>query len=453
MDKTLLPTSFESGQARAEQSERSTPGIFTRGNLILSAALYVAALITLVVFNHAVGQHVLRPSSDAPHYVYQAEAFLHGRWNIDMPASYVDVIKLHGLNYIVYPPFPALVYLPVVAFMGLKTPDPLITIFIASLNLPLLYLLFEQARVSGLTRRPIRDNLIFAILLYFGSINLWLSIAGRMWFEAHVIGFTCSTISLLLALRGRYGWAAFALGCAFFSRSTVAVFFPVVFYFAWQGNIGEHNLEAFLVSLWRRAPRWQDIPWRRLAAPLAVTCVVVLLFGWRNWYLFGSPFDSGYSALLSQHYPQVTHGPFNIRYVPSNIIGNFFTFPNIYFNGPFDRHPTLDMLNGGVSVSPFVTTPLFLYLFWRNRTFSATRVALWISIGLLVIALLLFHAIGWIEFGNRYLYDGYPWAFLLLVMTDAEVDWRVWALGAFAIVVNILGAVEFWRGVILHFTI
>ncbi len=451
MDEVSLSVTAKTKRARAEQSGREIAGVFTRGNMALSITLYLAALIVLIALNRAFAQPLISPSSE-PHYVYQAEAFLHGRWNIDLPATRVDVIHLHGgLDYIVYPPFPALVFLPVVAFMGLKTPDALLTILISALNLPLLYLLFEQARASGLTHRPLRENLTFALLLYFGSINLWLSLGGRMWFEAHIIAFTCSTLSLLLSLRGRHGWAAFALGCAFFSRSTVGVFFPVILYFAWQGGSGEHHIEAFLASMWRRAPRWRDIPWRRLAPPLAVICGVILLFAWRNWFLFGSPLDSGYNTLIAQHYPEVTHGPFNIRYLPSNIIGNFFTFPNIHFNGPFDRHPTIDMLNGGVSVSPFVTTPLFLYLFWRNRAFSATRAALWICIGLLVIAVLLFHAIGWYEFGVRYLYDGYPWAFLLLVLTDAVVDWRVWALGAIALAVNVLGAEEFWRGGVLRF--
>lgn len=450
MDEFLPRITAISQHTRAEQSEKAAERVFTPGNIALSVTLYLAALIALIALNRAFSQSLLTPSG-APHYVYQAEAFLHGQWNIALPASKVDVIQLHGLDYIVYPPFPALVFLPVVAFMGLNTPDPLLTILISALNLPLLYLLFEQARATGLTRRTLRENMIFALLLYFGSINLWLSLGGRMWFEAHIIGFTCSTLSLLLSLRGRHGWAAFALGCAFFSRSTVAVFFPVTLYFAWQGVSGERHIEAFLASLWRRAPHWQDIPWRRLAPPLVVICCVILLFAWRNWFLFGSPLDSGYSALLAQHYPEVTQGPFNIQYVPSNIIGNFFTFPNIHFNGPFDRHPTFDMLNGGVSVSPFVTTPLFLYLFWRNRAFNATRAVLWICIGLLVVALLLFHAIGWYEFGVRYLYDGYPWAFLLLVLTDATLDWRVWALGAFALVVNMLGAAQFWHGGVLHF--
>jgi hypothetical protein len=178
------------------------------------------------------------------------------------------------------------------------------------------------------------------------------------------------------------------------------------------------------------------------------------LFMARNAYVFGSPLDSGYDVLLQQHYPVVTNGPFCVCYVPSNIVANFFTFPLITFSGPFggafDRHPVFDMLNHGDAISVFVTTPLFLLLFWRNRKFSLTRVALWVTIGLVVLAVLLFHAAGWYQFGARYLFDGYAYAFLLLALSDARVDWRFVALGVLGVGINLLGAHQFWTGMMFR---
>jgi hypothetical protein len=68
----------------------------------------------------------------------------------------------------------------------------------------------------------------------------------------------------------------------------------------------------------------------------------------------------------------------------------------------------------------------------------------------MVIAILLFHAAGWYQFGARYLFDAYPFAFLLLALTDARVDWRFAALGYFGVLINILGAYQFWTGAIPH---
>jgi hypothetical protein len=109
-----------------------------------------------------------------------------------------------------------------------------------------------------------------------------------------------------------------------------------------------------------------------------------------------------------------------------------------------------DGFDGGVAVSVFVTTPLFLYLFWRNARWSGLRTMLWVTLLVLLGVLLPFFSIGSFQFGARFLYDGYAYAFLLLALTDARVDWRFAVLGLLGIVVNDLGAVQRWTGVIVH---
>jgi hypothetical protein len=358
------------------------------------------------------------------------------------------VIVVNGKDYIVYPPFPALLLLPFVAVFGLATSDILFTAVAAACNLPLLFLVFEQARQSGLTRRSWIENLIFAALCYYGSINLWLSLGGRMWFTAQVVCFAFTLLALVAGLRGHYAWSAVLLGCAFFSRATVVFVYLFLFYLAWQGS--DRGFERFARSLWARRPDWSAIPWRRLAPISAVSAGVALLFLLHNTLIFGSPLNTGYDILIQQHYPVVTTGAFNLRYIPANLVANFLDFPKVTFTGPFDRHPTIDMLNGGVGLSVFFTTPLFLLLFWRNRAFSMTRTALWVTLGLIVVVLMVFHAAGWITFGARYLYDAYPLAFLLLALNEERLDWRVVALGLLGVGINLLGAHQFWTHQIIH---
>jgi hypothetical protein len=427
---------------------QATPAL-SRRNLAISCGLFVGALLALFALETKF-KIPLTSVSSAPHYVYQAWSFLHGRWDLDLSAQTTDIVVLHGKHYIVYPPFPAVMLMPFVAIFGLSTSDVLFTAVVSACNLPLLYLLFEQVRAIGFTRRSWVENLVISIVCYFGSINLWLSLGGRMWFTAHIVSMTCVLLSLLLAFRGHYGWSAVALGCAFFSRGTLALGFPLLFYLAWEDVGREPTLVRFVLSLWRRKPDWTAVPWRRLLLPAAITVLVVGLFMWRNLVVFGSPLETGYNILIHQRYPQVTTGPFNIRYVPSNIVANFFSFPQITFTGPFDRHPVFNMLNGGYCVSVFVTTPLFLLLFTRNRQFSPLRAALWVTLALIVALVLLFHAAGWVQFGARYLYDGYAYAYLLLALTDARVDWRFIALGLVGIGVNLLGANQFWTGHVFH---
>ncbi|HEY7985216.1 MAG TPA: hypothetical protein VID73_13650, partial [Ktedonobacterales bacterium] len=394
-------------------------------------------------------------TSNAAHFLFQAQSLLHGRLDIAMPASVVDVVVVHGKHYIVYPPLPAILMMPGVAIWGLHFSDVMFTLIFSALNLPLLFFLFEQARADGLTRRGTNENVFIALLLYFGSINVWLSVGGKMWFTAHIICLTFTLGSLLLALRRQFTWSAVLLACAFFSRATALFGFPLLVYLAWQDGGAGTDLQRFLTSLRARVPDWSAMPWRRILPVVGVAAAMLALFMVRNYAIFGSPLESGYSVLIHQRYPVVKDGPFSLKYIPANILSNFFDTPNITFTGPFDRHPTIWMLNGGVGISIFATTPLFLYLFWRNRTFSWLRAALWVTIGFVVAAVLLFHAAGWYQFGARYLFDGYPFMFLLFVANETKVvvggrrpnavDWRILALGLLGIAVNLLGAHAFWR--------
>lgn len=441
----------ERSDAPAEGST-STPDciaepVFGRRNIAIAASLFAVALLVLFAFQRAIHMPLFGVS-DAPHYIYQAESFLHGRWDLDLKPTATDVVVVHGKDYIVYPPFPALLLMPFVALFGLRTSDIFLTAVTSAFSLPLLFLLFEQARFNGLTRRTWVGNSLLAILLYFGSINLFLSLGGTMWFQAQVTCFTFTVLALLAGLRGRYALAAALLGCAFFSRATVAFGFLFIFYLAWQGR--DRCFERFVAALRAGKPDWGAVPWRRLAPAAAVTAAVALLFLVRNAIVFGAPFNSGYDILIHQHYPVVTTGAFNLRYIGPNLIANFFDFPRVTFLGPFDRHPTIDMLNGGDGLSVFFTTPLFLLLFWRNRSPSLTRAALWVVIGLVVVVVLLFHAAGWFTFGARYLYDAYPFASLLLAHGEARVDWRFVSLGVIGIAINVAGAAQFWAVHLAH---
>src|SRR5262249_5341022 len=296
----------------------------------------------------------------------------------------------------------------------------------------------------GLTRRIWLENAVISVLLWYGSVTLWLSLVGRVWYTEHIVAMTCTLLSLLFALRRQFSWSAVFLGCAVFTRSTLLLAFPLLFFLAWQ----ESPTDTIFAKLTRLFPisrlNWRAVPWKRLAGPAVVLGVVVGLFLARNWAEFGSPFESGYTILVQQRYPQAHDGVFSLSYVPANLLANFFGFPRLVYAGPFDHSPQIDWINQGLGTSVFLTTPLFLLLFWRNRRFSPVRGALWVVIGLIVACTLLFVATGWPQLGARYLFDGYAFAFLLLVLNQTVVDWRFEVLGLMGVVFNILGALQFW---------
>src|SRR5579884_1273142 len=208
--------------AESEAAARERP--LSRRNLAVVACLFVAALGGIFALQHKFHINSFGVSQ-FPHYVYQAESFLHGRWDVDLPRSLTDIVVLHGKDYTIYPPFPAVLLMPFVAVFGTATSDILFTAVISALNLGVLYLLLEQARVLGLTRRTWLENAAIAALLWVGSINLWLSLGGDMWYTAHIVGFTCALLSLLLALQRRFTLSAVYIGCGFLTRGTLALVF------------------------------------------------------------------------------------------------------------------------------------------------------------------------------------------------------------------------------------
>jgi hypothetical protein len=231
---------------------------------------------------------------------------------------------------------------------------------------------------------------------------------------------------------------------AFFSRGTMALGFPLIVYLAWQNAGAEAALERFARSIWQRQPAWHDVPWSRLIPPAAVCLSVVALFLLRDTLVFGSPLESGYDIANQQNYPQITHGLYSISYLQRNLVAAFFDFPRLTFTTPYDLAPTLNLVGDGMGMSVFVTTPLFLFLYAKNQRISPLRIALHITVALCVIQALLFCATGYHQFGDRYLFDAYPFAFLLLALNERRVDWRFVLLGIVGMSINAMGARQFW---------
>lgn len=435
-------------------AQDTTERLFSRQTCITAGCLLLGAILIFVLLDIVFGINPIAPSTN-PYFTYQAWSWLHGRWDITVPGDRTDLIMFNGKLYSVSSPFPAIMLVPFVALFGTNVSDVFFTIVVSAIDLALLFLLFEQLRINGFTQRSWRESLLWAVLLYFGSEAVCLSLGGAVWWIAHIVSLGCTLLALLLAFRRRYVWAAVALGCAFLTRSTLLLGFVFLLYLAWQddGGIGgsARALDRFVMSLRARRPDWSQVPWRRLSAIVAVGAAAVALYLARNYAMFGNPLESGYSILNAQQYPMIKHGLFSIVYVPSNIVDSFFAFPHIYHLTTYSHHVTLDMMNAGTGISIFLTTPLFLLLFWRNRHKSQLRAALWVSLFLMGGFVLLYYTAGYKEFGTRYLFDFYPFAWVLLLLSEVRTDWRVVVLGLVAIIINFLGAFQFWTGIMPHF--
>ncbi len=403
---------------------------------VMSLFLFFLALACLVVSSARLGIDPFG-SSDANHFVYQAYSLLHMR--LDIPQfTPTDIILVNSKHYIVYPPFPAILMMPFVAIFGLGFSDIFFTQVCSAINIVLLFWLLETLRLSGRSRRTFQQNVALCIFFFFGTISFYLSLGGTMWFTAHIVGATCTLAFMLFAFQRRYLLSALCLGCAFLTRAPAIAGLPLLLYLMLEEHVGATTLKELL-------KRARSLPWRPFALTLTPLLVILVIFLARNALAFGSPWETGYTLLIQQKYPAVHYGVISPHYIWSDIVANFLSFPAVKFTSPFDTLPQIDLLNGGYGISVFFTTPIFLFLFFaRNRTPSTLRKVLWISVGLITAFTLLYHAAGWYEFGARYLFEGYPYAFVLLAIYEIEMGWRFYLLGLFGILINFAGAQEFW---------
>jgi hypothetical protein len=406
-----------------------------RRTIVFSTVLFCVALLSLMVSSKNLGINPFGSSNS--HFLYQAQSFLQGR--LDIPHfTKEDIILVNGKYYIVYPPFPAFLMIPFVAIFGLGFSDIFFTQVFSAINVVLLFWLLETLRVSGRSRRTPQQNFVLSFFFFFGTINFYLSLGGTMWFSAHILATFCTLSFMLLAFKRHYALSALCLGCAFLTRAPAVVGLPLLVYLILEDQAGTDKLRDLFNQV-------RMLPWRKLSLALAPLLIAVLVFLARNALAFGSPWETGYSLLIQQLYPDVHYGVVSPHYIWSDLVANFLSFPSFTFRDAFDISPRLDLLRGGIGLSVFATTPLFLFLFFiRNHHPSTLRKVLWFVVVLITALTLVYHAAGWFQFGSRYLFEAYPYAFALLALSEIEFGWRFYLLGVVGIAINFFGAAVFW---------
>ncbi len=174
--------------------------------------------------------------SKAPHFVWQAEAFLHGQLALtSQPPNLNDWVFIpndHGGHwYVSFPPFPAVLMMPFVALFGLGFNDTVFTLAFAALNVALLYRLLRtlaETGEEGKDAKPASDHAWLSLLFGFGSLTWSCGIRGEVWFTAETIGVTLTLCYLLASCCRHPLLAGLFLACATITRTPLA--FSIVFF-------------------------------------------------------------------------------------------------------------------------------------------------------------------------------------------------------------------------------
>ncbi len=424
----------------------------------------------LVVYGGLAGPRLRGASSD-PHFVWLADAWLHGSLELTGKpphrndwASY-RVVELkdgrtvagvyrtpgHGgaarrfetlegpvlllershvrksrtRYFVSFPPFPALLLLPFVAIFRMGTNDVLFNVVVAACNVVGVHVLLRRLARSGQSERSPREDLALTLLFGLGTAHLWCSVLGQVWFTALVVGVACSC-GFLLAVEARRPWlAGLALAAGLATRPMLAllsIYYPLRL--LWTGE------------------RWDlsdlGVKVREVAAAAVLPLLAVGLLFLHNWLRFRHPLEFGHSYLAEGTIQRIAwHGLFSPRFVPKNLVAALVLWPRLQGAPPFvivSRH----------GMSLLLATPVFLWLLRPLRRPAVYR-ALWVAAACVAVPLLFYQNTGYEQFSYRFSLDVTPVLVVLLAVGGRRLSPLFWVAFAWAVAVNGFGAVVFKR--------
>lgn len=458
------------------------------------AALYAALFaIGLAVYGALAWDRLGRPSG-APHFVYQADAWLRGELAIrpdcgpcgpEQPCepppppcapgasplpnddwAYLERVELRdgtqvsGRRLVTrpgfrttrgavipieqiarsrgftahssFPAFPALLMVPGALAAGRAASDVWPTVIIAALILPLALLVLRRLAEAGASSRSVREDLWLVALLAFGSVLFYSAVQGQVWYTAQVVG---------VALALGYAWASIgarhpvvaglALGAAALTRTPMAFMFPLFLFEAWRAEAAGGRPRA--AALARKL-----VPF---LAPIAALAALGMLY---NHARFGSALEFGHTYLaLGDRRPVYQQtlieqwGLAHPHYLGRNLAAALTLLPEL-----LPRPPWIQVSGHGLAI--WVTTPALLLLLWPRARPPLHR-ALWLTTALVALPSLLYMNSGWFQFGYRFVLDYLVLLVMLLAIGGRPLTRAAKALIAIGIVVNAFGAATFGR--------
>ncbi|HKA87770.1 MAG TPA: hypothetical protein VKE22_08905 [Haliangiales bacterium] len=417
-------------------------------------------LVALVAYGAVAGKRLLRGSAD-PHFVVQADAWLHGRADIEAwPAGADDPAKveevrvddgtvvrgrrlkarpafrivggreipaariaqsLRTLHYVSFPPFPSVLFLPQAAISGARANDVATTVVLAALVPAAFLLCLRRLRAGGLTDRTPRDEVWLALLLGFGTVFFFSAVQGRVWFTAHVVGVLLSVLYVWASVEAERPLLAGAcLGLATATRTPMLFLAPLFLYETWRVGGTRRDFLRRLVLF---------------AAPLAA---IGALCAWYNYARFGELAEFGHSYLEVRQQAQIERfGLFSSAYLGRNLAVALTLLPQFSSTPPF-------VSISGHGLAMWVTTPILVYLLWPARKAEWHRI-LWLCVAVVAGWSLFYQNSGWVQFGYRFSLDYITVLVVLLAVGGRRLGHWAKVLIVAGIAVNLFGAITFNR--------
>ena len=409
--------------------------------------LFAISFFLLAAFS---SQRFLRQSA-APHFIYQAKAWLEGRLDLDprvLPnlEDWACVRESAGQKmrcegpvlptdrwYVSFPPFPAVAMLPFVALHGYQFNDTSFSVLLGALAIALFYGLLRFLSEAAESQRPNAENVGIALALGFGTVFFYCAIRGEVWFTAEVMGVALTCLYVLSAIRARYPVIAGAVFAMAALTRTPLVFAGVFFLLECLcPGPGDRWAQLKNVAADYKQPLRKLALFAAGAAPLAIAAAAY------NRVRFGSFTEFGHRFLYNNRVNADIdrYGLFNVHYLARNLDAAFLKLPEV------SLHPLrLGYDPNGLSI--LLTLPLIVFLL-APKARPRLHWPLWITVAVCALPGLFYQNTGYMQFGFRFSLDYTPFLLLLFGIGGWSLKNRwVMAAAALGLLVNFWGAVAF----------
>jgi hypothetical protein len=324
--------------------------------------------------------------------------------------------------YVSFPPFPAALFLPLVAIWGLNVNDVVFTVLVGALGPMLLFLVLRRLAARGDSQRSEYEDLWLTGMFAFGTVYFYSSVIGQVWYTAHIVSTMLVGLFVLCALDGKRPFlAGVFLGCLVLTRPQMGFWGILFLYEAWRASKGDRR--EFLRRFWR------------VAIPVALLGLVGAAF---NWARFHSVSEFGHYYLNVRWTERIQrYGLFNYAFLSRNLTAAFTLTPRLLAKAPYFNI-------GWHGMSLLITTPALAYVAWPRVSGGLHR-ALWLVVTPIALLGFLYQNDGWVQFGYRFSIDFLFGVMMLLAIGGRKLT-RTWqALILVGVVVNLFGAITFQR--------
>lgn len=355
--------------------------------------ILISTGVFLIIFAayFAVGtQFTFKPKWFTDYYNPLTKSLTQFRLDIPEPTDTYDLSFYNGKWYVPSGLLPALFLIPFQLVLDRFIPTFYLSIFFASLNAGLIYLLLYRAREDFFTKSSKWLPLFGTILYAFGTTHFYVGTLGSSWHVQQIVSIFFGNLSLLLIFKRNrniqdYFFAILAASVALLGRPTVALLavLPITLYI-WDIYCRKRKTALNHIIL--------------IVSPLFIFTSLLMLY---NYARFNHPLEYGYSYINEAPNLQARreqYGISSIRHIPHNLRHMVWQVPKI---SPREGWRIDFDLQGN---SIFFLTPPFLaaFLAWRRNIYP---ILLWLTAVVTILPTLMHYSTGWMQFGYRYSLD------------------------------------------------